>query len=179
MLTKTKVMCISLCVVNLSACMTGGQHDYSNAQSYDYQTSPLYPEGYDNTVIYSNDSYNTTTQQTPVVPESYHVGSTRSPIASKDLDKTWVTSQNPASYTIQIAEGDKAARVAGTLQKAPKNERMAEVKYQHDGKEYYKGLYGTYPNQEAANKALNALPDDVKQGAAVQTWGSVQQNITE
>ena len=177
MLTKLKIICISLCVVNLSACMTGGQRSYSSAQSYDYQTSPLYPEGYDNTVVYGNTHY--PSQQTVIVPDSYHVGAFQSPTASKDLDKTWVSSQNPMGYTIQIADDEKAARVAGTLQKAPKNEHMAEVKYQRDGKAYYKGLYGTYPDQDAANKALSALPEDVKQSAAIQTWGSVQQNITE
>ena len=177
MLTKTRIICVSLCVLNLSACMTGGPHDYSNAQSYGYQVSPLYPEGYDNTVVYGNNPYET--RQEIMVPNSYHIGATQSPTASKDLDRTWVSSQNPTGYTIQIADDEKAARVAGTLQKAPKNEHMAEVKYQRNGKAYYKGLYGTYPTSEAASKALNALPDDVKQGAGIQTWGSVQQSVTE
>ncbi len=177
MLTKTRIICVSLCVFNLSACMTGEQHDYNNSYSYGYQVSPLYPEGYDNTVVYSETSFET--KPAVMVPDSYHIGATQSPIASKDLDKTWVSSQNPKNYTIQIADDEKAARVAGTLQKAPKNEHMAEVKYQRNGKAYYKGLYGSYPTSEDANKALNALPADVKQGAGIQTWESVQQSVAE
>lgn len=175
MLTKSKLICVSVCIVNLSACMTNAPHDYNNSQSYGYQVSPLYPEGYDNTVVCSNNLYDT--PQERVVPESYQMKA--SPVASKDLDKTWVNSQNPTGYTIQIADDEKAARVAGTLQKAPKNERMAEVKYQRDGKAYYKGLYGTYSTSEEANKALNALPEDIKQGAGIQSWGTIQQSVTE
>ena len=177
MLTKTRIICVSLCVVNLSSCMTGGQHDYGNSQSYDYQTSPLYPDGYDNTVVYSNNVYET--QQEVMVPDSYHVEATQSPVSSKHIDKSWVSSQNPMGYTIQIADDEKASHVAGILQKAPKNEHMAEVKYQRDGKVYYEGLYGTYPTSEAASKALSALPDDIKQAAGIKTWGSVQQTVME
>ncbi len=180
MLTKTRIVCVSLCAVSLTACMSGGQPNYGNYQPYDYQTTPLYPEGYDNTVVYSS-PYDTRyeSKQDVVVPESYHVGAYQSPTPSKDLDKNWVNSQNPMGYTIQIADDEKASHVASTLQKAPKSEHMAEVKYQRDGKAYYKGLYGTYPNYDAASKALGSLPDDVKQNAGIKTWGSVQQNVTE
>lgn len=176
MLTQTRIVCLSLCIVNLPACMTAEHHDYSNSQSYDYRASPLYPEGYDNTVVYSS-PYESPKEI--MVPESYHVGATQSPITSKDMDKSWVSSQSPMGYTIELADGEKAAHVAGVLEKAPKSEHMAEVKYQRDGKAYYKGLYGTYPNYEAANKALSTLPDDLKQRAGIKTWGSVQQNISE
>ena len=83
------------------------------------------------------------------------------------------------NYTIELADGDKASEVANTLYKAPKNDRMAEIKYQKDGKTYYKGVYGSYPSLEAAQQALTTLPDEIKQKAGVQTWGSVQQNVHE
>lgn len=177
MLTKTKIICVSFCVIHLSACMTSGANHYTTPQPYDYQTTPLYPEGYDNTVVYSNAAFEE--KQELVIPNSYHVGTAQSPIASKDLDKSWVNNQNPGNYTIQISEDEKAAHVAGVLQKAPKNEHMAEVKYQQNGKAYYKGLYGSFPTAEAATKALDALPADIKEGAKIESWGSVQQNVTE
>jgi len=177
MSTTTKMICIYLCVMNLSACMTTGQHDHNSHPPYDYQAAPLYPEGYDNTLVYDSSPFDT--KQEMVAPNTYPLETHPTPLASKDMDKTWVNTQNPSGYTIQISDDEKAAHVAGVLQKAPKNERMAEVKYQHDGRAYYKGLYGSFPNAEAANKALDALPNDIKQGARIETWGSVQQRVTE
>ena len=177
MLTKTKIICASLCALNLSACMTSGSRDEGHYQTYDNQASPLYPDGYDTTVVYGNNPYETTREV--MTPESYHLGTSRPPVSSKDLDKTWVSSQSPNGYTIQLSNDEKASHVAGVLQKIPKNERMAEIKYQHDGKTSYKGLYGSYPSAEAAHNALNTLPNDIKQGAQVEPWGTIQQEITE
>ncbi len=177
MLTHARIICVFIGVIGLSGCLTTKTNEYNNSQSYDYQPSPLYPDGYDNTVAYGNDVYSEPKEV--VVPDSYHVSATRAPIASKDLDRGWVNSQNPMGYTIQLADDEKPARVAGLLQKAPKNERMAEVKYQHNGKAYYKGLYGTYTTQDDANKALNALPDEIKHGAGIKTWESVQQTVAD
>ncbi|MDP1602596.1 MAG: SPOR domain-containing protein [Legionella sp.] len=113
------------------------------------------------------------------VPDSYHVGAYHSPTAAKDRDRRWVSSQNPQGYTIEIADDEKASQVAKKLYQIPKKEPMAEIKYQRDGKAYYKGLYGTYVNPEEAQKALNSLPDDVKQGAGIRNWGNLQNNISE
>ncbi len=173
MLTKTRVLSVCLCAVSLSACMGGAGQTYnSNYQTYHYDAPPLYPDGYDNTPVYMDEP-----SQNVVVPESYHVSSYQAPTPAKDLDRTWVNSQNPQAYTIQLADDEKASRVANTLQKAPKNEHMAEVKYQRGGKAYYKGLYGSYPSAEAAQQALSDLPADIKQDAGIQTWGSVQQSV--
>ncbi|KTD67904.1 MULTISPECIES: hypothetical protein [Legionella] len=109
------------------------------------------------------------------VPNSYHVGELHSPVSFKDRDQTWVNSQNPQAYTIELTEGDKASHVAQVLYKAPKKNRMAQVKYDQDGKTRYKGVYGTYSTSEEAQKALNSLPPELKGGASVVNWSSVQQ----
>jgi septal ring-binding cell division protein DamX len=114
-----------------------------------------------------------------VVPDSYHVGEYHSPVSFKDRDKGWVSSQNPQGYTIELADDQKASKVAQKLYKAPKNDRMAQVRYQKNGKPYYKGVYGTYNSPEAAQKALDQLPAELKQGAGVKSWGSVQENLEE
>lgn len=113
-------------------------------------------------------------KQDVLVPDSYHVGDMRSPVSFKDRDQVWVSSQNPQSYTIELANGDKAAKVAQTLYKAPKKERMAQVKSERDGKDYYQGVYGSYGSAAEAQKALDALPPELKSGASVKNWGSVQ-----
>ena len=88
-----------------------------------------------------------------------------------------MNSQNSQAFTIELADEEKASQVANTLYKAPKNERMGEVKYQRDGKTYYKGLYGSFPSYEAAQQALSALPSDVKQNAGIKKWASVQNGV--
>lgn len=178
MLTTVRILSVSLCVVGLSSCMIDGgtNSDSMNYQPNAYQNAPLYPEGYDNAGYYAETQ---TYKKEVMVPESYNVSAERAPIAPKNADKAWVAGQNPQGYTIEVAHDEKASRVAGTLQKAPKNERAAEVKYQDRGQVYYKGLYGSYPSQEAAQNALNALPDDIKQGSSIKEWGSIQNNLSE
>lgn len=144
----------------------------------------VYP--YDNNSVYQAQEYkynyyvSTDREYKAVdVPNSYHVNSYQTPVSFKDRDKDWVTKQNPQGYTIEVADEEKAAQVAQKLFKAPKSDRRAQIKYQRNGKEYYKGVYGSFESQEAAQKALDSLPPDVKQGAGVKQWGAVQSNVGE
>lgn len=175
---KIKLMFIALSVVNLSSCMVY-EESYSSYPSYAYvyDNSQLYPQADYRSANYRY--YQDQSSQGVTVPDSYHVGEYHSPVSFKDRDRNWVNSQNPQGYTIEVADDEKAAQVAKKLYKAPKNDRMAQVKYQRNGKAYYKGLYGTYDSPEAAQKALEALPPDIKQGAGVKNWGSVQNNLND
>jgi hypothetical protein len=168
---RIKLIVMGVCVLNISSC---------SMVDNEYPTYPAY--SYDSTQSYTLSNYNMSSydykysqKQDVVVPDSYHVGELHSPVSFKDRDQTWVNSQNPQGYTIELAEGDKASKVAQTLYKAPKGDRMAQVKYERDGKTYYKGVYGTYNTSEEAQKALNGLPADVKSSAAVINWSNVQQ----
>lgn len=174
---KIKLIGIGVCALSLSSCMVNDDN-YTSYQSYTYDQYQLYPQG-----DYRVGNYG---YQNPprshggvTVPDSYHVGEYHSPVSFKDRDRNWVSSQNPQGYTIEVAEGDKASLVAQKLYKTPKNDRMAQIKYQRNGKAYYKGLYGTYDSPEAAQKALEALPPEIKQGAGIKNWGSVQNNLNE
>ena len=162
---------------SLAACTTHNPNGYVNYQSYWFEGSEIYPEGYDN-----YDTYNRVNNQRapkPVeVPESYHVGSYHNPTSHKDRDRSWASRQRPGSYTIELDSGEKAADVARTLHKAPKSERSAQIKYQNGSKTQYKGVYGTYPSYEEAQKAMRALPDDVKKNANIKTWGNIQNSIS-
>ena len=174
MLNKTRILSLCVCVSGLSACTSYTSNNYTDNQAYPYEgMQQLYPEGYEGT------GYTELPQgkKLVVVPETYHVGVNHSPTPHKDLDREWVSSQNAQGYTIELADGEKASQVANTLYKAPKTARMGEVKYQRDGKTYYKGLYGTYPSYEAAQQALNSLPPDIKENAGIKTWGNVQSGV--
>lgn len=173
MLTRAKIMVVSIGVLSLSGCASDYFGGYDSYQTHTNQNSMLYPEGYDTQVT----AVDVPEKQSVVVPETYHVSAYHSPTPSKDVDRGWIDSQNPQGYTIELADGDKPSQVSGALSKAPKRERMAEVKYQHEGKTYYKGLYGSYSNYDEAQNALNALPDDVKSGAGIKAWGNVQKTV--
>jgi SPOR domain len=113
------------------------------------------------------------------VPNTYHIGPMHSPISSQDRDRGWVKSQNPQGYTIEMGDDEKASEVAHKLHSAPKSERMAEIKYQRNGKPTYKGVYGSYESREAAQKAFDNLPEHLRTGSSVKDWGSVQGGIGE
>jgi septal ring-binding cell division protein DamX len=163
---------VSICT--LCACSTYNPNGYTNYQTYnDKQGTELYPEGYENTGHYADYP----SKQMVQVPESYHVSATHAPVKPKDADHQWVSSQSTSGYTIEVANGEKAAQVASTLLKVPKNERMAEVKYQQGDRTLYKGVYGSYPTKEAAQQAMEALPADVKSSAQIKSWGSVQNDV--
>ena len=172
---KIGLVAFALCVTTLSGCMTVNESGYSNYQPYTYDNTQVYSENY--TVSNDYGPGDMAPRGQVVVPESYHVGAYHSPASAKDQDSTWVSNQNPAGYTIEIADDEKAAMVAKQLYQIPKNDRMAEIKYQRDGKDYYKGLYGSYSSQEEAQKALSTLPDNVKKNAGIKNWGSVQSNV--
>lgn len=160
-------------IIPLCSCTLSDEASSNLNYSYTYDASQLYP------VVNTNPDTiaEYRSSETIDVPDSYHVGSFHSPVSFKDRDKTWASSQNPQSYTIEIAQSDKASLVAKKLYKTPKNDRMAQLKYQSFGKTYYKGVYGTYPDETAAQNAFNALPEDIKQGASIQRWGSMQRNM--
>lgn len=176
---------ISLCSINLTSCMQLDDRSdgvYSGYTTSYYNESQLYAQGnYRNLQYRYYDNYRQSQpqqQQSVTVPETYHVGAYHSPASFKDRDRDWVASQNPRNYTIEIADGDKAAQVAQKLYKAPKTDRTGQVQYERNGKSYYKGVYGSYDSPEAAQKALDSLPPELKQSAGVKTWGSVQGNVS-
>jgi len=174
---KSKFLGVGFCLIQLTACVSYEESTVYTAYAYD--DNQLYSQGYyvPSGGYYTDNSFNQTSQNNVTVPDSYHVGAYHSPVSFKDRDRNWVRNQNPQGYTIEIANGDKASQVAKKLYKAPKGDRRAQVKYLQHGKAYYKGLYGSYSSPQAAQKALESLPDDLKQGAGVKSWGNVQYNL--
>jgi hypothetical protein len=150
---------------------------YDNYYKYDeskYYSKTFYSQAYD---LGGPDNYKYQPKREINIPDTYYTGAYRSPTSHKDMDKSWVQGQNPQQYTIEVADDEKAARVASKLYRLPKTDRSAELKYQKEGKVFYKGVYGTYNSKEEAEKALNNLPTDLKEKAGVREWGSVQSTV--
>lgn len=172
---KKKLLILGICMTGLTACSSMQQTTYTryiNYQPYRYVDTNYYPQSYE-----GGTNYDEQRERSEVhVPESYHVGSYHSPTSHKDIDKTWVNSQSPHNYTIEIADSEKPALVAGKLYKVPKSDHQAEIKYYRNGKSYYRGVYGSYNSYDEAQRALNNLPADLRQGASIQSWDKVQNN---
>jgi septal ring-binding cell division protein DamX len=169
-----KHLAFGLCALSLSACTSIQGSSGADYPDYVYDPGQTYPIDNNRLNQYINEN---PAAQEVTVPETYHVGAYHAPVSFKDRDRQWVQGQNPQRYTIEVADDEKAADVAQKLHKLPKNDRVGQVHYQRAGKSYYKGLYGSYDSQEAAQKALDALPADLKQNAGVKNWGSVQNNV--
>ena len=189
-MSRKNLLVVGVCCVGLSACNT-----MNSSRDYSYETSGGYVEAYQGgnlqtmpgyAYAYSGSDYvNYREEQDQMgdrvvtVPETYHVGAYHSPVPAKDRERNWVSQQNPEAYTIELDDSDKAAQVANKLYQAPKKERMAEVPYTRNGNQYYKGLYGSYSSREEAQKALDALPENLKQQAGVKNWRNVQETVGE
>jgi hypothetical protein len=171
-----KFAVVGLCALGMSSCviLENGTSDNLYYTTYaPYDDSRLYSQ---NNYKMPNANYTVQSKQDVIVPDSYHVGEMRPPVSFQDRDQTWVSSQNPQGYTIELAEGEKASKVAQALYKAPKTNRMAQVRYLRDGKDYYRGVYGSYGSADEAKKALDSLPLEIKSSASVKNWSNIQQS---
>jgi len=176
MFKSIKHLSIIASTCGLFACSTFNTDGYSPSRAQPGNGMQIYPEGYENMGTYSNYRVQ---EQSVSVPDSYHVSTFKKPITHKSVDSQWVSSQSASNYTIEVGDSEKASSVANTLLKTPSTERKAEIKVQQGDKTAYKGVYGTYPSAEAAQEALQKLPDDVKSSAKITSWGNVQGMIRE
>lgn len=165
---KKQALCalLTVTVISLSACQSTSLSDIWSDDSDNKTNSVYYPEN-------SATPTKTTPVRTVTVPQSYYLSEGK-PQSHKNVDKNWVNEQNSSSYTIELATG-KASSVAEILQNSPKDQRMAQVAY---GNGKYAGVYGTFPSQSAAQAALDKLPPDLRKNAQIQSWDTVQENVS-
>lgn len=180
MLKSIKIIILSAATCSLSACIYN-EGSFDSYQPYRVEKPVNMPpqtyQNYDEYNYQSQGMERVEPKKQVVVPETYHMSQYQSPQSHKDRDRRWVETQNPQGYTIEVADSDKAHEVAGKLYKAPKSQRMAQVKYHQNGNQQYKGVYGSYSSYEEAQKALTNLPEDVKANAKIRTWSNVQSSV--
>ncbi len=166
----TSVSVVFFFAATLVGCGTTYQQ---TTESYDYSYDTIeYTPQSNNRIDYEQDT--SVKESSVTLPDSYHLGTYHAPTPAKVQDKNWISSQNPYGYTIEVADGDKPIAVANRLAQVPKSDRSAEIKYQRNGKAYYKAVFGSYQNKEQAESALHQLPAAIKQDARIKNWSSIQ-----
>ncbi len=150
MRTITKgLIIVGLCAPLLQSCSLTSSEHYGGYSGYSYSGGlGGSPHGYH----YSRP------QPITSVPKSYHMSNTGSPGKHRDRDTRWIKNQKPEHYTIQVANQGSASEVAKKLHKSPKSTRSAQYRMKKGKKTSYGGVYGTYKNRQAAEKALKKLP---------------------
>lgn len=112
-----------------------------------------------------------------VVTTRYHHAAGATPVSHKDRDKQWISQQNTEDFTIEVASGDKPSSVAKSLHASPKTQRAAQYKYKNGDQTRYGGVYGSYKSREAAQAALDKMPDNVRRNAKINNWGNVKPKV--
>ena len=168
MATKTRLLLVLYGTLSLCACTSDYFGGYDTYQSNPKQGSLLYPEGYDSPMPAVS-----ATHSTALVPPAYQV-SAHAPIPPKSLDKLWISNQSSYGYTIELADSSKPLAVALAMNQAPKNARMAEIKYHKHGQSYYKAVYGSYDSYQSAEQALKTLPAALQPQAQIKAWQQIQ-----
>lgn len=160
-----------LLCIGLNACVQNNISSGSRESSYVYDEEYGSPTlGYE--TVDFGDGY---VMNTPA--KSTNTRFAQRPVPVAHGDKDWVMTQAPNHYTIQMAKSDKPQSVAKALFTAPKRARMAQVQTHQWGGQVYQGLYGSYANQDAAEQALQNLPENLRQQAKVVPWSSVQNQL--
>ena len=150
---------------------TGVMQYYEMGDKSGFYT-PNYEEDYFPSSFIDNNAYSVS--HAVHIKDSYHIGQFRSPQSHQSVDAEWVNTQPSQQYTIELISDDNRATVANRLLKTPKNERTAQIPVSVGGKVVYKGVYGTFKNQEDAEKALQMLPDAIKNRAKITPWHQLQ-----
>lgn len=163
-----KIGCISCTLFLAPACSTFSDYHYGDYGSYDnyYEDGRAIPPGQRGGYVPRG--------RHVTVPESALLKDGAGPTSHKQKDKNWVRNQDPNSYTIELADDDKPASVAKKLYVAPKNKRMAQIKYQEGGTKRYTGVYGSYKTKAEADAALEKLSPELKSKAKIKPWSSIQ-----
>ncbi|KTC99659.1 Sporulation related domain protein [Legionella geestiana] len=170
--TKRLQWMVILLTLFLGGCVQTGDSMNTNYGAYE----PSMYQGYSSSFTYYNtESPGMRMPEANLVQQPAWTGAAAAtPVSSRDVDTAWVQQQNPTGYTIEIADGEKASTVARQLQSAPKADRRAQIRYQNNGKSWYRGVYGSFASREAAENALRNMPPSLQSKASVRRWSDVQ-----
>jgi septal ring-binding cell division protein DamX len=165
---NTKFFLLISSVAFLSAC--GVNVGTSETKEWVYPVNNPYDD--DNTGFYDASQSKAQAQALPKFVKTAETPQVQE--SAKSMDVAWVQKQNPDSYTIILASGDKPLAISQALMEAPKTEHAAALKYEQRGHVYYTGIYGSYDDNLNAQNQLSNLPENLQSSAKIVQWKNIQ-----
>jgi outer membrane assembly lipoprotein YfiO len=98
--------------------------------------------------------------------------------ASTAGSEGWIRAQPRASFTIQVLGLAQEAGVRDFLARHPMDRETAWFRTERNGADWFVAIAGSYPNAEAARRAIDSLPAEVRRNQPwIRSIGSVQDAI--
>ena len=92
--------------------------------------------------------------------------------------QSWLLSQNPGDYTLQLLATRDEDLMRTYLDEHQFTEPVAYFAFQRDGRQWYAAVYGAYPGKPQAQSAAATLPPDAgKNPPWIRQFGSIQKLI--
>lgn len=91
----------------------------------------------------------------------------------------WLWSQNPSNYTLQLLGARQLESVRQFLGRYTQlGGKAVYFHTRHDGQDWYTVVYGVYPDREAAKRAIERLPAELKSSSPwVRSFGSIHAEL--
>jgi len=107
---------------------------------------------------------------------------TEKPLPSDKLaetkDSSWIAAQNPEHYTLHLAGSYDLASLMTVAQSIPNQSEVAYYEVNFEGKSWYTLIYGEFEDAQVAKKALQKLPEEIKQWSPlVRKFSEMQQTL--
>ncbi len=127
------------------------------------------------------DSQPTTARQPALKPAPRTPGPVTPKAAARQIHREqWLLSQDAESYTIQIigVSNEKSMLDFINKNKLLKQNEIAYYESTFNGKPWYQALFGLYPTKQAARRAADKLPENIRRvGPWIRRLSAVQQAI--
>lgn len=149
-------------------------YDFTPYNTHYSDTEMLYESGYivrdsGESMPYQSESMSAVPLRSAIVPTTTEVK-----VVIPQGDDVWVSEQPKTAYTIELIQDSQPAVVANQLLRAPTSGHHAFYRYVKNGTTHYLGLYGSYTTHEAAQVAMDALPDQLKMRATIKRFNALK-----
>lgn len=100
------------------------------------------------------------------------------PASSEIRDTTWVVSQPPELYTIQVLGTENEVLLRHQIKSGGLTGQVAYYKKLREGIPWYSMIYGSYESRAAAQSAARTLPTQLRQGQPwIRKMGDIQASL--
>lgn len=86
----------------------------------------------------------------------------QSAVAQQTSAEQWLTTQNPAWYTLQLASSTNRQLIEKYYQENNLAGKAGYYRSRREGEDWFALVYGAYPSVQDAKDAIDQLPEDLK-----------------